>query len=99
MDCVHCTQKYVRSNRLSVQKGFRVITRAQVRMARAALGWGVRDLAQHAGLSANTVSRFENDSGAHVSTLQQIQEALEKAGVEFIPPEGGKGPGVRLSHE
>jgi len=66
---------------------------------RAALGWGVRDLAEHAGLAANTVSRFENDFGAHVSTLKQIQEALEKAGIEFIPAEGGKGPGVRLSHE
>ncbi len=76
-----------------------MISRAQVRMARAALGWSVRDLAEHAGLSANTVSRFENGFGAHVATLQQIQMVLEKAGIEFIPAEGGKGPGVRLSHE
>ena len=76
-----------------------MISRAQVRMARAALGWSVRDLAEHAGLSANTVSRFENGFGAHVATLQQIQVVLEKAGIEFIPAGEGKGPGVRLSHE
>ena len=74
-------------------------SRAQVRMARAALGWSVRDLAEHAGLAANTVSRFENGFGAHLATLQQMQAVLEKAGIEFIPAEEGKGPGVRLRHE
>ena len=68
-------------------------------MARAALGWGVRDLADHAGVAANTVSRFENGSGTTVSTLEQLQAALENAGIEFIPAAEGKGPGVRFSHE
>jgi len=73
-----------------------VITPVQVRMARAALGWGVRDLAKHAGLSANTVSRFENDFGAMVETLARIQETLETAGIAFIPADQQRGPGVRL---
>jgi transcriptional regulator with XRE-family HTH domain len=73
-----------------------VITRLQVRMARAALGWGVRDLAQRAGIAPNTVSRFENGAGARVDTLVHIQEALERAGVIFIPADEGGGPGVRL---
>jgi hypothetical protein len=34
-----------------------------------------------------------------VRTLNKLQEALKRAGIEFIPAEGGKGPGVRLSHE
>jgi transcriptional regulator with XRE-family HTH domain len=73
-----------------------MITRLQVRMARAALGWGVRELAMQAGLSPNTVSRFENGAGARVDTLAQIQEALEKEGVMFVPADDTGGPGVRL---
>ena len=73
-----------------------MITREQVRMARAALGWGVRDLAKEAGIAANTVSRFENGSGARPETLKLIQQALEKAGIVFIPPDGRNGSGVRI---
>ena len=32
----------------------------QLRMARAAAGWGVRELAKKAGVTANTVTRIEN---------------------------------------
>jgi len=65
-------------------------------MARAALGWGVRDLGKKAGISANTVSRFENGGGAMVEALIQIQAALEKAGIIFISADLQGGPGVRL---
>jgi transcriptional regulator with XRE-family HTH domain len=65
-------------------------------MARAALCWGVRDLAKRAGVAANTVSRFENGSGAMVDTLERMQTALENAGVIFIPADHIGGPGVRL---
>jgi transcriptional regulator with XRE-family HTH domain len=68
----------------------------QVRMARAALGWGVRELGEKAGVAANTVSRFENGFGAMVDTLARIQDALESAGVVFIPADHTGGPGVRL---
>lgn len=73
-----------------------MITRVQVRMARAALGWGVRELADKAGLAPNTVSRFENGAGARVETLAHIEKALEKAGVIFVPADETGGPGVRL---
>jgi transcriptional regulator with XRE-family HTH domain len=73
-----------------------MITRTQVRMARVALGWGVRELAARAGLAPNPVSRFENASGARVDTHAQLQEALEKEGVVFVPADDGGGPGVRL---
>jgi len=65
-------------------------------MARAALGWGVRELGAKAGISANTVSRFETGGGAMVETLIQIQTALEKAGIVFIYADEYGGPGVRL---
>lgn len=72
-----------------------MILRVQVRMARAALGWSVRDLASRAGLAANTVSRFENGSDAYGETLTKIQRAFEHAGIIFID-ENDEGPGVRL---
>jgi transcriptional regulator with XRE-family HTH domain len=67
----------------------------QIKMARAALGWGVRDLAEKSGVTANTVSRIENGADAKQSTINALQAALESGGVEFIPENGG-GPGVRL---
>jgi transcriptional regulator with XRE-family HTH domain len=65
-------------------------------MARTALGWGVRDLAEAAGVSPNTVSRFENGADARVDTLGHLQEVLEDAGVVFVPADDTAGPGVRL---
>ena len=64
-------------------------------MARAAVGWGVRELAKRAGLTANTVTRIENGADAKQSTMDRLRQALEAAGVEFIDENGG-GPGVRL---
>jgi transcriptional regulator with XRE-family HTH domain len=73
-----------------------MITPVQIRMARAALGWGVRELGQRAGVATNTVSRFENGFGATIETLIRIQRALENAGVIFIAADQAGGPGVRL---
>jgi transcriptional regulator with XRE-family HTH domain len=66
----------------------------QLRMARAAVGWGVRELAEKAGVTANTVTRIENGAEAKESTIDALQGALEAAGIEFT--NGGQ-PGVRLS--
>jgi transcriptional regulator with XRE-family HTH domain len=65
----------------------------QLKMARAAVGWGVRELAKKAGVTANTVTRIENGADAKQSTMDR--RALEAAGIEFIQENGG-GPGVRL---
>src|SRR5215469_8640706 len=67
----------------------------QLKMARAAVGWGVRELAKKAGVTANTVTRIENGADAKQSTMDRLQHALEAAGIEFIQENGG-GPGVRL---
>jgi len=67
----------------------------QLKMARAALGLGVRDLADMTGITANTISRIENGADAKQSTINAIRQALESAGVIFIPS-NGNGPGVRL---
>jgi transcriptional regulator with XRE-family HTH domain len=64
-------------------------------MARAALGLGVRELARAAQVSPDTVARFERGEDLRERTIEGLQQALEDAGVEFIPANGG-GPGVRL---
>jgi len=65
-------------------------------MARAAVGWGIRELAAKARVGVATVTRFENGQAVPIpATLAAIRAALELAGVEFIAENGG-GPGVRL---
>lgn len=62
-----------------------MITPAQIRAARALLGWHQTDLAAAAGVSFNVVSRVERELvDPRASTLRAIQTALENAGVEFI---------------
>ncbi len=64
-------------------------------MARAGLSLGVRELAERAQVSTNTITRFESREPLKGRTVEAIQRALEAAGVEFIPENGG-GAGVRL---
>jgi transcriptional regulator with XRE-family HTH domain len=72
------------------------VTSAQVRMARAALNWTVRDLAEATGLHRNTISNLEVGRYAgDPETLALIRSVLIRAGVEFIDENGG-GAGVRL---
>ena len=71
------------------------LTGAQCRMARAALQIGVRDLAELAQVSPNTIARLERGETLYPRTADAIRSALESAGVEFIAENGG-GPGVRL---
>lgn len=73
-----------------------MLTGVQVKMARAALGLGVRELGELADVNANTITRFETGGGVQASTVEAIETALLKAGVLFIPENGG-GPGVRLA--
>jgi predicted transcriptional regulator len=73
----------------------------QCKMARVALGIGVRELAKLADVSPNTIARLERGEDMRDSTLSAIRAALEAAGVDFIDENGG-GAGVRLrkvSHE
>jgi transcriptional regulator with XRE-family HTH domain len=72
-----------------------MITGTQLRMARAALKLGVRELAASAKVLPATITRIEGDQPANASTLAALRAALEAAGVEFISENGG-GAGVRL---
>ncbi|HUZ91126.1 MAG TPA: helix-turn-helix transcriptional regulator [Methylocella sp.] len=67
----------------------------QCKMARVALGFGVRELAERAKVSPDTVARLERGQELKARTVEAIRAALESAGVEFIAENGG-GAGVRL---
>jgi transcriptional regulator with XRE-family HTH domain len=74
----------------------RLVKPAQVRMARVALNWSSADLAKASGVHRNTISNIETGKCAgNDASLASIRSALEAAGVEFIPENGG-GAGVRL---
>lgn len=77
-----------------------MISIEQIRGARGLLGWSQTQLAEASGKSLPTIKRLEReaDAGTAVSddVRAAVQKALEKAGVEFIPENGG-GAGVRLA--
>ena len=70
---------------------------AQIRAARALIGWSQADLAEAAGISVSLVDRFETGQPDSIAaeTVAKMRAALESAGVAFIPKNGG-GAGVRL---
>jgi transcriptional regulator with XRE-family HTH domain len=70
---------------------------AQIRAARALLGWRQDDLAQAAGIGTATIRRIEVLHGpvtGYASTQLRIQKAFERKGIHFI--EDADGVGVRL---
>ena len=75
------------------------VTSEQFRMARAALGWTVRDLADRAGVHRNTITRIEAGDASHGPTIQAVRHALEAAGILFLAAGEHKdgGPGIRLA--
>ncbi|WP_245344780.1 helix-turn-helix transcriptional regulator [Rhizobium sp. TAL182] len=67
-------------------------------MARTALGIGVRELAELAKVSPDTIARLERGEVLKERTIEDIKGALEAGGVIFLD-EGSTtdgGPGVRL---
>lgn len=68
----------------------------QIRAGRALIGWTQDQLAAASGLPKRTIARIElSEVSPRQSTLLSIRKALEDAGVDFIPENGG-GVGVRL---
>ncbi len=72
-----------------------MITGLQVKLGRTALRISLKAMEEKTGITANTISRYENGADALGSTIQKLQNYLEKSGVEFISENGG-GVGVRL---
>ena len=75
-----------------------MITAAQIRAARGALGWSARDLAEQSGVGLRTIMRIEATNGVplgRVTTLLDLKAALEAAGIEFVGNADDR-PGIRL---
>jgi len=73
-----------------------MINSAQCRAARALLDWSQQVLADAAKVGVVTIRQFEGGGAVpRNSTLDVVQRALDAAGIEFIPENGG-GAGVRL---
>ncbi len=76
-----------------------MIKSAQIRAGRSLVGLKQVDVAKSAGISLTAYNNIETGkSDPRASTLEAIQSALETAGVEFIPANGG-GVGVRLKRK
>jgi len=79
-----------------------MITAAQMKAARALLGWDQKVMAQASGLSLPTIQRMEASEGnvrGTVDSLVKVIEAFERGGIELIAEgavssDGGRG--VRL---
>ncbi len=75
------------------------LTSEQLRAARALLRWEQKDVAEASKVSLPSIKRLEGRPGplgAQDRTVEAIKSALEAAGVEFIPENGG-GAGVRMA--
>ena len=69
------------------------LTARECRMARAALGIGVRELAKFADISPNTVARLERGEVLHRRTVAHVRAAFEAQGIVFMAT-GGLGETV-----
>jgi DNA-binding XRE family transcriptional regulator len=75
------------------------MTPAQCRAARALTGMTQSTLAVAASVGLSTIVDFEKERRQVAQpSVDSIRAALESAGVEFIPENGG-GAGVRLKKE
>ena len=72
---------------------------AQIRAARALLGWGQEQLSKNAGVGTATIRRIEtsDEVKGNVSTLTRIESAFMDAGVIFLDEDDSAGIGVRLA--
>lgn len=74
-------------------------TGRQLAAARTLVNLTQHDVAQRSSVSVPTLKRMEASEGAAVgmsNNIDAVVRALESAGVEFIPENGG-GAGVRLA--
>ena len=75
-----------------------MIDASQCRAARGLLDWTQKDLQGATGLSVVSIRAFEKGGEMRDSNRTLLRLAFERAGVEFIDPNGG-GAGLRLEDQ
>ena len=76
-----------------------MLTAMQCKMARSALSWNMKKLAEASGVSANTIDRFENGRAAPIpANLKLLRQAFEAAGVRFTE-DGGVFPPAKAGEK
>ena len=83
-----------------IGKDSRMIDSAQIRAARALLGWRQEDLSKASGVGTATIQRIEKSKDpitGYISTLMRIQTAFERAGILFTEDDEAGGFGVRMA--
>jgi transcriptional regulator with XRE-family HTH domain len=71
------------------------LTPKHVRAARALLAWSQQDLAKNAGVATSTIADFERGRRTPVANnAQAIRDALETAGITFLPTGAVIGPPI-----
>ena len=76
-----------------------MLTGRQIAAARTLLSLSQKELAELSNISIPTLKRMEASKGeasGYANNVMAVQSALENAGAEFIPENGG-GAGVRLA--
>ena len=74
-----------------------MITPEQCKGARAMLGLSRGEVAKRAHISERTLIDFDRGPRQpYERTIRDVQEALEQAGVVFLPADEGGGVGVRF---
>lgn len=74
------------------------ITARQIRAARALLGIGQQEAAEMAKVARPVYTRVENGTvRGRPDTLDKIEAAFKKAGIELIYPDDAKGEGARMA--
>jgi len=74
-----------------------MLTPAQLRAARAFLGWTREMLAEHSGVPAITIKQFENgQTDPRLTTVHKLRRAIERAGLIVIDQDDEAGPGLRV---
>ena len=75
-----------------------MLSSAQLRAARALVGWDQRQLAERSGLSVPTIQRMEASYGVirgNVDSLMRVVVALEQAGIELLAEDAVSSAGGR----
>jgi transcriptional regulator with XRE-family HTH domain len=74
-----------------------MVEAAQIRAARALIGWSQAKLAETSGVAASVINEFETGAPDRIvnEAVDKVRAALEAAGVVFLPKDDGGGIGVR----